>query len=181
MAWTTPSTVVAGQTLSAAFWNEQVRDNQNALYQTIQRIAYIERTSDYSISATTISGSTELFASDLTFTADGTSAYLVEFYSPWIVQPSVQDSYLSIVLTDGGNNGRGTLAAIGGGTGANNVQAVRAPCLARTYFTFSAGSVSLNIRGVVGSGTGVIRAGSGGTGVLSYFPAYLAVYGPALS
>lgn len=26
MAWTTPSTVVAGQTLSAAFWNEQVRD-----------------------------------------------------------------------------------------------------------------------------------------------------------
>ena len=27
MAWTTPSTVVAGQTLSAAFWNEQVRDN----------------------------------------------------------------------------------------------------------------------------------------------------------
>jgi hypothetical protein len=31
MAWTTPSTVVAGQTLSAAFWNEQVRDNLNEL------------------------------------------------------------------------------------------------------------------------------------------------------
>lgn len=32
MAWTTPSTVVAGQTPSAAFWNEQVRDNTNYLY-----------------------------------------------------------------------------------------------------------------------------------------------------
>ena len=32
MAWTTPSTVVAGQTLSAAFWNEQVRDNSDFLY-----------------------------------------------------------------------------------------------------------------------------------------------------
>lgn len=31
MAWTTPSTVVAGQTLSAAFWNEQVRDNSDYL------------------------------------------------------------------------------------------------------------------------------------------------------
>lgn len=31
MAWTTPSTAVAGSTLSAAFWNEQVRDNISAL------------------------------------------------------------------------------------------------------------------------------------------------------
>ena len=33
MAWTTPSTAVAGSTaLTAAFWNEQVRDNTNFLY-----------------------------------------------------------------------------------------------------------------------------------------------------
>jgi len=30
MAWTTPSTVTAGQTLAASFWNEQVRDNMMA-------------------------------------------------------------------------------------------------------------------------------------------------------
>lgn len=31
MAWTTPGTAVAGEVLTAAFWNEQVRDNLNAL------------------------------------------------------------------------------------------------------------------------------------------------------
>jgi hypothetical protein len=31
MAWTTPGTAVAGDVLTAAFWNEQVRDNSNVL------------------------------------------------------------------------------------------------------------------------------------------------------
>lgn len=36
MAWTTPSTVVAGQTLSASFWNQQVRDNLTDLDSRVQ-------------------------------------------------------------------------------------------------------------------------------------------------
>ena len=32
MAWTTPGTATAGEVLTAAFWNEQVRDNSNFLY-----------------------------------------------------------------------------------------------------------------------------------------------------
>jgi hypothetical protein len=31
MAWTTPGTAVAGDVLTAAFWNTQVRDNMNAV------------------------------------------------------------------------------------------------------------------------------------------------------
>ena len=31
MAWTTPGTAVAGEVLTAAFWNEQVRDNLDAI------------------------------------------------------------------------------------------------------------------------------------------------------
>ena len=31
MAWTTPGTATAGSVLTASFWNEQVRDNSNAL------------------------------------------------------------------------------------------------------------------------------------------------------
>jgi hypothetical protein len=31
MAWTTPGTATAGEVLTAAFWNENVRDNFNAL------------------------------------------------------------------------------------------------------------------------------------------------------
>jgi hypothetical protein len=34
MAWTTPGTAVAGDVLTAAFWNEQVRDNMTHLYDT---------------------------------------------------------------------------------------------------------------------------------------------------
>jgi hypothetical protein len=32
MAWTTPGTAVAGDVLTAAFWNQQVRDNANFIY-----------------------------------------------------------------------------------------------------------------------------------------------------
>ena len=32
MAWTTPGTATAGEVLTAAFWNTQVRDNTNFLY-----------------------------------------------------------------------------------------------------------------------------------------------------
>jgi len=34
VAWTTPSTVSDGQTISASFWNQQVRDNLDFLYAT---------------------------------------------------------------------------------------------------------------------------------------------------
>ena len=33
MAWTTPATVINGQTISSSFWNQQVRDNLNEIYQ----------------------------------------------------------------------------------------------------------------------------------------------------
>ena len=41
MAWTTPGTAVAGEVLTAAFWNEQVRDNLTELrkYQTQFKIS----------------------------------------------------------------------------------------------------------------------------------------------
>ena len=35
MAWTTPGTAVAGDVLTAAFWNEQVRDNTDFLYDEV--------------------------------------------------------------------------------------------------------------------------------------------------
>lgn len=41
MAWTTPATPTAGQGLAASFWNEQVRDNLNALKAPpFQQMAY---------------------------------------------------------------------------------------------------------------------------------------------
>jgi hypothetical protein len=184
MAWTTPGTAVAGAVLEADFWNSNVRDNTLELYSdvqdlnnTVRRIAYVERTSDFTSTATSIATATDIFASDITFTADGTSRYLVEFYTPLLRQPAVNDSYASVVLTDGGNTGRGTMALIS----VTNGDSARATILARSFIQFSAGSTTLNLRLVVSSGTGTIVSGNGGTGITSWFPSYLAVYGPPLT
>jgi len=40
MPWTTPATVVAGQLMTAAFWNTQVRDNLDYLFSTILSSVY---------------------------------------------------------------------------------------------------------------------------------------------
>ena len=44
MAFTTPGTAVAGEVLTAAFWNEQVRDNANFLY--APPMVQVRRTTD---------------------------------------------------------------------------------------------------------------------------------------
>lgn len=51
MAWTTPSTLSARDRISAAFWNEQVRDNQSFLY-TPPMVKAV-RTSDTAYTANT--------------------------------------------------------------------------------------------------------------------------------
>jgi hypothetical protein len=54
MAWTTPGTAVAGEVLTAAFWNEQVRDNALFLYDFRNRYVRAKRTAgDLSSSSTT--------------------------------------------------------------------------------------------------------------------------------
>lgn len=174
MAWTTPGTAVAGDVLTAAFWNEQVRDNQaylktevDDITASIKRLAFIERTTNYTINQTSISAASDVFSSDLTWTADG-STYIVEFFG---LVGTVANQFTKVFMTDGGNNGRGALAVIyfGNETG---VQAV----YARKYYTPSAGSVTINVRATVPSGSTSINAGDG-TGTNDP-PAYLAVYGP---
>jgi hypothetical protein len=44
MAWTTPGTATAGEVLTAAFWNENVRDNSNDLRSYQNRYARFKRT-----------------------------------------------------------------------------------------------------------------------------------------
>jgi hypothetical protein len=55
MAWTTPGTATAGEVLTAAFWNANVRDNSNHLYQnTAQLIETITRGSGGAITFSSI-------------------------------------------------------------------------------------------------------------------------------
>ena len=63
MAWTTPGTAVAGEVLEAAFWNEQVRDNQSFLY-TPPMVQCKRATSLTYTSATNIAYDAENFDTD---------------------------------------------------------------------------------------------------------------------
>lgn len=51
MAWTTPATVVDSQTISASFWNQQVRDNLDFLYGTTPAVTIASKETTQSISA----------------------------------------------------------------------------------------------------------------------------------
>ena len=64
MAWTTPGTATAGEVLTAAFWNTNVRDNSNFLY--TPPMARIARTTDLTsyTSGSFIPYETEVFDTD---------------------------------------------------------------------------------------------------------------------
>jgi hypothetical protein len=57
MAWTTPGTAVAGNVLTAAFWNEQVRDNMDSVLSS-GKVALFQHTTASGVSGgTATSGS----------------------------------------------------------------------------------------------------------------------------
>ena len=175
MAWTTPGTATAGDVLTAAFWNTNVRDNSNALYGAVRRLAYIERTTNYSITATTIATGTDMFSSDLTFTADGTSSYLVAFYAGSYSSHSGSGGVVELYLTDGGNNALGRFSQQQINTTGN----LPGSGVRQRYYTPASGSRSINIRGIVNSGTGTLGMGDGVS--TNDMPGYLAIFGPIIT
>jgi hypothetical protein len=59
MAWTTPGTAVAGEVLTAAFWNEQVRDNM-AVLRALANVKQTVKTDTFSTNATSFTDVTGL-------------------------------------------------------------------------------------------------------------------------
>ena len=176
MPWTTPGTATAGEVLTAAFWNTNVRDNTNELYGSIRRLGYVTRTTDYSITANTVGAATDLFSSDLTFTAIAATAYRVEFYCPYLSTGTGAGDNARIHLCDGSGNDLGLMSFVGNGDGTRRAEN---QVFAIYNYTPGAGSISLNIRPIKGGGNGNLGGGTGGSG--QNMPAYLAVYGPAIT
>lgn len=173
MPWTTPETFTAGQTLTAASMNA-ISGNLNALTGA-RRLGFQTRTSNYTAEQSAVSSAADVFNNDITFTADGTSTYWVEFYCGRVVSPNTSGVFAWIVLTDGGNNGLGTLGIVfnNAGTGFQIPVSTRAP------YTPAAGSRTVNVRIVFGEASGMVfYGGSGGTSPGDMFPMWLAVYGP---
>jgi hypothetical protein len=167
MPWTTPETFTAGQTLTAASMNA-LSENTRVLY-TPARLAYVTRgsggTDNYTVSDTASPGSTDIFSSDATWTADGTSTYWVEVYFSIVEANAAGGSEVIITLV----NGAGSIIYRLGVVGQANV---RHPFHIRVPYTPSAGSTSINVRAYRSIANGIMYAGSPGP------VAYLAVYGP---
>jgi len=180
MAWTNPATATAGSTaLTAAFWNEQVRDNTNELYGSIRRLGFQTRTTDYTINTATLASAADVFSSDITWTADGTSTYWIEGQ----VQGYTGDTagqFVEVFLVNGAGTAlnRAYLIAYNMVTG----QRLFGTGRFSIPYTPSAGSVSINVRAVynAASNGAALQASAAGAGT-TYSPMWLAVYGPNLT
>ena len=168
MPWTTPETFTAGQTLTAASMNA-ISENTRTLGLYANRIGYVERTSSYSVSATSAATAADVFSSSITWTANGTAAYLVEFFCPRSDTGSGGFITFSVVNASGTELSR--LCFVGGGSGVS----YDSP-LGRWYYTPSAGSTTINVRAWYGVAAGTLYGSTGGS---NQPPIYLALYGAA--
>jgi hypothetical protein len=182
MPWTTPGTAVAGDVLTAAFWNTQVRDNSQHLYDAAKRIGYTTATSNYTVNQLTVANASNVFGNSISFTADGTSSYQVQFYCARAAVPAAAAAYISVVLYDV------TASAMSGVLAFPQVESAAAEMsvsiFARAWITPAAGTRTLNVRAIKANvaNNGTLYNGNGGTDpVSSYFPMHLAVFGPPLT
>jgi hypothetical protein len=150
-------------------------DNTYALrestYNSIRRYGFQSRTSDFTVNSTTVAASGNVFSNFITWTADGTSTYKVEFWA-YIRTDTGNASSVNVHLVDGSGN------AITGSEWfqlgfVDNGQSMRAPCYAVHYITPSAGSYSVNVRATYTWWYGTIHGSASR-------PAYLTVTGPGI-
>lgn len=163
MAWTTPGTAVAGDVLTAAFWNEQVRDNMADLRVYNQLKGYQTTTTAYTVSQTSAAAATDVFTSDISFTVATGEIYLFMWSFVYLFGPTAATSYF-VALVDGSTS----VADIGitRGDGANNYT----PQSGAKIIAPSAGAKSYNIRAYKASGTnGTLEANANAPGSFGIF------------
>lgn len=131
-------------------------------------LAYMEYTGDVSITATT-EGTANTVVTAGAFTADGSSAYMVEFFAVG-ARPDIAVANRSLVFAlylDGSSIGR---------IGIVNSQATNPatqPVVVRRRLILASGSRTFSVRGFVSAGTGLVSASTGGVG--NNVPGYVRV------
>ena len=169
MAWVTPSNVATGDVLTASTWNQDVVENTTALRESIIRLDFTTSTSA-ATSNTTIGTASDVFSSDASWTADGTSAYVVEGYIPLVETAATIGVFCDVYLVTGAGASIGIAARI---TRPHTALAASGSPFFRVFYTPSAGSASVNLR-LVASATSTAYGTLG-------LPMHLAVYGPVTS
>lgn len=130
-------------------------------------VDYKEQTSDVTFTATTFAGATTLLTGNAV-TYDGSTAVLVQVYTPRLVTPSNTPVFLT--LWDGSTD-LGIIAKFG--TAAGGV--TEGPVTATRKITPSAAAHTFSVRGVCNAaGTGTFGGGVGGTGG-TFLPSYIRI------
>jgi hypothetical protein len=129
--------------------------------------AYVEFTAGVGCSATT-EGTANTIVTAGAFTADGTSAYLIEFFCPSITTPAAGGATVDLVLYEDGSS----IGKIGRVLNAGASE-IFGPVSASRRRVSASGSRTYSIRGFVSSGTGTANAGAGGNG--NVMPGYIRV------
>ena len=172
MPWTTPKTDFApGNVLTAAQMNA-IGDNLEALYAPIQRLGYQARTTSSTSSQTTFAAASDLFASSITFTADGSSAYRIEFFCGEYTT-NAANRYLNLSLSIGGTQTGNVV--YGTNLGGLNIGSI----FLQRWIVPTSGSKTVNFRHFHDSGATGLVAGDGTSN--NRPPMFMAVYGPALT
>jgi hypothetical protein len=171
------STLSQVQVYTGSTWVNTLDVTKPSPYQSIQRLAYQTSTSSYTTATTVPASAANVFATSLAFTADGTSSYLFEMYSPRVSTSALTNDFISMVLFDvGGAASVGVTGFVQTPVANSNSTALHV----RLFVTPTAGSKTYNMRFVHGSSAGVAYAGSGGTTNTSFMPMFMAIYGPPI-
>jgi hypothetical protein len=135
-------------------------------------LAYSQITSNVSVTATVEVGSTTVVTAP-TYTFDGVTPVIVEFYSPQVNTPGVAGSYVVLGLfQDGVAYGQVAVVLAAGPAGIS----ISAPVSTKRRFTPSAGGHTYSIRAFSVNATGgVIVAGPGGPGGGIYMPTFIRI------
>jgi hypothetical protein len=135
---------------------------------TPRAVSYVEKTTDSSITATA-EGSADTVVTAAAVAFDGTIDAEIEFFCPSANAAVAAGATLHIILTDGGTV-LGRIATITSPTAALNRNVIKA-----SYrYTPSNASHTFDVRAYLGaSGTGTLKAGSGGA--TTFLPMYIKV------
>jgi hypothetical protein len=142
-----------------ATYGDQIRSNFEALKSSLAGITSIRRTTNYTINQSAFASATDIFSSDLTWTADGTTEYWIEFSCARLQTGGSAGSEVVVSMTDGASNLIAHFGYVGTGDGTRSHSA---PVFARIPYTPSAGTATINARGIyISAGNGTAYAGSG--------------------
>jgi len=148
VAWTSTTTRVSGNVITATIWNNELVNNMKHL----EIVHYSEFVSDKTINTTTEGTAVSVIAgSSVTYEA---VPHLFQFFAPSFDSNAAT---MHITLFDGST----AVGDLYQGAGSGNADALGA-CLRR--LTPSAAAHTYNVKAWIASGSGTIHAGAGGTG-----------------